>query len=99
MMLIIGSGVILTMMMNNHTDCGVSHPRMMVPAGPRRRASRRQSFALPTRDSDLSKRRRQSERLRKLNSVGQYMLSQILSRTRIITIIIDQKRKFSFLTP
>lgn len=66
-MLIIGSGVILTMMMNNHTDCGVSHPRMMVPAGPRRRASRRQSFALPTRDSDLSKRRRQSERLRKLN--------------------------------
>jgi hypothetical protein len=31
--------------------------------------------------------------------VGQYMLSRILSRTRIITIIIDQKRKFSFLTP
>jgi hypothetical protein len=27
------------------------------------------------------------------------MLSRILSRTRIITIIIDQKRKFSFLTP
>jgi hypothetical protein len=32
-------------------------------------------------------------------TVGQYMLSRILSRTRIITIIIDQKRKFSFLTP
>jgi hypothetical protein len=30
--------------------------------------------------------------------VGQYMLSRILSRTRIITIIINQKRKFSFLT-
>jgi hypothetical protein len=34
-----------------------------------------------------------------LVAVGQYMLSRILSRTRIITIIIDQKSKFSFLTP
>ena len=33
-----------------------------------------------------------------LAGVGQYMLSRILSRTRIITIIIDQKRLFSFLT-
>ena len=59
-------------MMNNRVDWNASQTHIMaVPAaGPRRRATRRQSFALhvlPTRDSDLSKRRRQSERLRKLN--------------------------------
>jgi hypothetical protein len=43
-------------------------------------------------EEDFKSTKEEEQGLNVPDNVGQYMLSRILSRTRIITIIIDQKR-------
>lgn len=73
-----------------------SPTRKFVRSGPRRRASRRQSFALPSRDSELSQRRRQAERLRRVvlsrgkSAVWQWLLG-IAACCEFLTFLFSKR--------